>query len=53
MGLSVVPLLVALVTDHVFHDPKMVGVSLALVGVGTLTFGALLLWLGRRSFAAA
>lgn len=51
IGLSLVPLLVALMTDHVFHDPKMVGVSLVAVGVGTLSFGAVLLWLGKGRFA--
>jgi MFS family permease len=38
-GLAFGPLLVALITDHVFHDPKRVGDSMAIVGtlVGLLT----------------
>lgn len=32
-GLAFGPLLVALITDHVFHDPKRVGDSMAIVGV--------------------
>lgn len=50
LGLSLVPLMVALLTDYVFRDEAMVGISLMWVSVAALLTGALLLWAGRRNF---
>ncbi|MBX3477734.1 MAG: MFS transporter [Brevundimonas sp.] len=50
LGLSLVPLLVALCTDHLFGDPRMVGVSLLLVGTVVLSIAAALLWIGKSAF---
>lgn len=46
------PTAVALVTDHVFHDDRAVGLSLALVNAVGMTIAIALLWSGRRAYAA-
>jgi MFS family permease len=50
-GLSLVPLLVGLCTDYLFHRPDLVGLSLLLVGAVVLTIGAAVLWRARSLFA--
>src|SRR5690606_1554314 len=50
LGLSLVPLLVALMTDHVFEDPRMVGRSVMVIGILTMSLATLLLWSGKRRF---
>jgi len=51
MGLALGPTLVALVTDYVFHDPKAVGFSLALVSGVMGPIAMLLLASGMRPYA--
>lgn len=43
-GLASGPTVAALVTDHVFRSPDMVGVSIALIGLIVLVPASLLLW---------
>ena len=50
VGLSLIPLLVALMTDHVFSDPRKVGLSLLIVGAVVLSLSAALLWTGKKAF---
>jgi hypothetical protein len=57
IGLSAGPLVVALVTDHVFHDPAKIGLSIATTAVlaGTVSFLMFLACLkpAREAIAAA
>jgi MFS family permease len=53
LGLGLGPTIVALTTDHVFHDPKAVGSSVALVGTICGLAAALLFRLGCRPYLAA
>ena len=53
LGLGLGPTVVALTTDYVFHDPKAVGKSVALVGFVCGCLAALLFRLGRRPYLAA
>ena len=50
MGLAVAPLLVAFFTDHVFHDEKRVGDSLAIVCAGASLLGAVALSASLRHY---
>ncbi|WP_293370397.1 MFS transporter [Nevskia sp.] len=50
IGLGLGPTVVALLTEHVFEDPKAVGKSLAIVAVVGLTGAALCFQWGRRQF---
>jgi len=53
MGLGLGPTIVALTTDYVFHDPKAVGSSVALVGTICGLLAALLFRLGCRPYLKA
>lgn len=53
LGLGLGPTIVALTTDYVFHDPKAVGSSVALVGTICGLLGALLFRLGCRPYLRA
>jgi len=53
MGLGLGPTIVALTTDYVFHDPKAVGSSVALVGTTCGLLAALLFRLGCRPYLKA
>ncbi len=53
IGLGLGPTAVALVTDYVFHDDKMVGQSLLIVTVVSLTLGAALLGAGLKPYREA
>ncbi|MEC4592141.1 MFS transporter [Nitrospirillum amazonense] len=44
------PLLVGVLNDHVFHDPMMIGRSIAIVAPGGFAVAALILAAGRRSY---
>jgi len=50
LGLGLMPLVVALVTDYAFGDKKMVGHSIRLVGMVAMPLAILLLWQARRYF---
>ena len=49
LGAASGPLLVALLTDHVFHDPKLVGYSIACVTVPALLIAAVCFAFARRA----
>jgi MFS family permease len=51
IGLTLGSVLVGLLNDIYFRDPKDIGVSIALVGSGAAAFAALVLARGRRPFA--
>jgi hypothetical protein len=51
VGLSVGPLAVAIFTDHVFADPKSVGVALAIVAGIFGPLAAFLVYGGRHEYA--
>jgi MFS family permease len=53
LGLGLGPTIVAMTTDYVFHDPKAVGSSVALVGTICGLVAALLFRLGRRPYLRA
>jgi MFS family permease len=53
IGTGLGPLIVALITDDVFHDPSKVGYSLCLAGLVTIPLAVLVLWSGRKSIAGA
>jgi MFS family permease len=53
MGLGLGPTVVALVTDYVFHDPKAVGSSVALVGTICGLLAAVLFRFGCRPYLKA
>lgn len=44
-GLGLGPTLVAVITDHIFADPKAVGLSISAIGVPLTALSALALWL--------
>ncbi len=48
IGLAFGPSAVGFATDHIFHDDKMVGDSLALVAAIFPTLGAVAFWFGRK-----
>ena len=50
IGLGAGPTVVALVTDHVFHNDNMVGSSLLVVATTANILGALILWNGLKSY---
>jgi len=50
IGLGAGPTVVALVTDHVFHNDAMVGSSLLIVGVAANIVSVLFLWIGLKSY---
>jgi MFS family permease len=50
IGLGLGPTAVALCTDYVFHDDKMVGYSILIVTAAAHVLAALLLWHGRKHF---
>lgn len=50
IGLGAAPTIVALVTDHVFHDEGMVGVSLALTSSISALIGLVLLANARKAY---
>lgn len=52
-GLTFGPLFVALVTDHVLHDPRRVGEAMGIVVVVIGTIGIVLLWFARGAARAA
>ena len=53
VGIGLGPTIVALTTDYVFHDPKAVGSSVAVVGTICGLLGALLFRLGCRPYLKA
>lgn len=53
LGLTLGPLLVALLTDHVFSSPAEVGYSLCVVAGLLAPTSALIMFLGRRQFGRA
>jgi predicted membrane protein len=53
LGLGLGPTIVALTTDFIFHDPKAVGGSVALVGTICGLLAAVLFRLGRRPYLKA
>jgi MFS family permease len=46
IGTGVGPFAVAMLTDHVFADPKMVGISMTITALTGAVVGAILLWAG-------
>jgi MFS family permease len=53
LGMGVAPTLIALVTDHVFHDPKALGASLLVVLLPVTAIGLIASLLGRSAYAQA
>jgi hypothetical protein len=53
VGAGLGPLVVALITDNVFHDRSMVRYSLAISGMVIIPLAVLLLYSGRKAIAAA
>jgi MFS family permease len=53
LGMGVAPTLIALVTDHVFHDPKALSASLLTVLLPVTAIGLMASLLGRGAYAAA
>ncbi len=51
VGLTLGPLVVGLLTDYVFEDPKAIGTALAIVSIVIGPTAALLAWSTRRPFA--
>ena len=49
-GVSLIPLFVALLTDHYFEDPVRAGTSLMIVAFATMAPAALLFWVSRNYF---
>ena len=47
MGTGVGPFAVAMLTDYVFADPQMVGVSMTITAITGAVMGAILLWAGK------
>ncbi len=50
LGVSLVPLLVAMATQRVLHNPARVGTSLAVIAFATLVPAGLALWSARSQF---
>ena len=50
IGLGAGPTLIALMTDHVFHDDKMLRYSLLIVCTSAYLLSALLWWLGLKPY---
>ena len=50
IGLGLGPTLVALLTDHVFHNDNMLRYSLVIAATGAYLVSALLWWLGLKPF---
>jgi MFS family permease len=53
LGLGVAPTLIAVVTDHVFRDPKALGASLMMVLLPATALGLIASLLGRGAYAQA
>jgi len=53
LGMGIAPTLIALVTDHVFNDPKALNVSLLVVLLPVAALGLIASLLGRSPYAAA
>jgi MFS family permease len=53
LGMGVAPTLIALVTDHVFHDPKALSASLLIVLLPVTAVGLSASLLGRSHYASA
>jgi MFS family permease len=53
IGAAVVPLAVALISDHVLHDSSKIGVAMAIVGVVGAVIGAVVLALGLKPLRLA
>ena len=53
IGAAVVPLAVALISDHVLHDPAKIGQAMALVSVVGVVIGALVFALGLKPLRLA
>jgi MFS family permease len=53
IGTSLGPLAVAQVNDAFFHDPKLIGRAVTIVGAGALILSALLALVTQRNFARA
>jgi MFS family permease len=53
VGQGLGPLIVPLITDHVFHDRSRVGHSLSIAALVIIPLAVLVLWSGRKSIAAA
>ena len=50
IGPGMGPVLIALCTDYVFEDPKMVGVSISIVCTALIVAGTLVIVAGLRAF---
>ncbi|AMN47697.1 hypothetical protein ACG33_11415 [Steroidobacter denitrificans] len=50
LGLSLIPLFVALITEYVYRDPLMVGRSLMSVGFVAMSLAGIVLWSGKHFF---
>ncbi len=53
IGAAVVPLAVALISDHVLHDPAKIGLAMAIVSVVGVVIGALVFGLGLKPLRLA
>jgi len=53
LGMGIAPTLIALVTDHVFNDPKALNASLLVVLLPVAALGLIASLLGRSPYAAA
>jgi MFS family permease len=53
LGMGVAPTLIALVTDHVFHDPRALSASLLVVLLPVTALGLIASLRGRAPYAAA
>jgi MFS family permease len=53
VGVAIPPTMIALLTDHVFHDSGAVGQSLAIVCVGASICAALVLWVTLKGYRDA
>ena len=52
LGIGIVPLLIPVITDYVFHDPQSLRYAMSIVTVIFLPLGLLLLALARKPFIA-
>jgi len=50
IGLGLGPTVIALLTDHVFHNDNMLRYSLLIAATGAYLLSALLWWLGLKPF---
>jgi type II secretory pathway component PulM len=50
IGLGLGPTVIALLTDHVFHNDNMLRYSLMIATTGAYLLSALLWWLGLKPF---